>query len=96
MGPPLGESRGQGQDGLGAVEGLDLTLFIDTQHQGLVGRIQIQPDDVAHLVDELGVGGELEGLDPVRLQAEGVPQASWEWPAYTTAAPEGRVDTSGP
>ena len=32
------------QPGLGAVEGLDLALFIDRQHQGLVGRIEVEAD----------------------------------------------------
>ena len=29
---------------LGAVKGLDLALFIDRQHQGLVGRIEVEAD----------------------------------------------------
>ena len=32
------------------------------------GRIDIEPDNIAQLVDELRVVGELELLDPVRLQ----------------------------
>jgi hypothetical protein len=30
------------QPRLGAVKGLDLALFIDRQHQGLVGRIEVE------------------------------------------------------
>src|SRR5262249_12095081 len=41
--------------------------------QRLGRRIQIQADDVAHLVDEQRVGRELERLLPMRLQAEGTP-----------------------
>src|SRR2546427_7869836 len=37
---------------------------------------QIQAHDVAHLVDELRVGRELEGLGAVRLQPEGAPDAA--------------------
>jgi hypothetical protein len=33
------------------------------------GRIDIKPDHVAQLVDELRIVGELELLDPVRLEA---------------------------
>ena len=32
-------------------------------------------NDMAHLLDEQGIAGELEGLLPVRLQAEGAPDA---------------------
>ena len=33
--------------GLGAVERLDLTLFVDAEHDGVGGRIDVEPDDVA-------------------------------------------------
>jgi hypothetical protein len=33
------------QPRLGAVKGLDLALFIDRQHQGLVGRIEVEADE---------------------------------------------------
>ena len=39
------------------------------------GRIDIKPDHVAQLVDELRVVGELELLDPVRLEAMRAPDA---------------------
>ncbi len=57
-----GQAQRQQKDRLGAIERLDLALFIDAQDQGLVGRIQIQADDIAHLRNELRVGGELERL----------------------------------
>lgn len=41
----------------------------------MIGRAHIEPDNVAHLGDEQRVGGELEGLGTVRLQAEGAPDA---------------------
>ena len=56
------------QAGLGAVEGLDLRFLIDREHDGMGGRIDIEPDNIAQLVDKLRVGGELELLDPVRLE----------------------------
>ena len=34
------------QSGLGAVEGLDLALFVDRQHHRMGRRIDIEPDDV--------------------------------------------------
>jgi hypothetical protein len=50
----------QRQAGLGAVERLDLALLVDGQHDGVRRRIDIEPDDVAQLVDEVGVVRELE------------------------------------
>ena len=63
------------QAGLGAVEGLDLRLLIDREHDGMGGRIDIEPDNIAQLVDELRVVGELELLDPVRLETMRAPDA---------------------
>jgi hypothetical protein len=73
VGSPLGDARCQGQDGLGAVEGLDLALLVDARDHRPVGRVEVETDDVADLLDELGVVGELEGLHAVELQAVGVP-----------------------
>ena len=36
----------------------------------MIGRIEIEADDVADLLDEKGIGGELEALGPMRLDAE--------------------------
>ena len=70
---PLRLARPHGQHRLGAVERLDLALLVDAEHQRAVRRVEIEADDVAHLVDELRVARQLEALDPVRLQAEGAP-----------------------
>ncbi|MGF6851352.1 hypothetical protein OKW29_000238 [Paraburkholderia sp. CI3] len=69
----LRDARGQRQRRLGAVQRLDLALLVHAQHHGLERRVQIQPDDIAHLVDEKWISGELEGLLPMRLQSEGTP-----------------------
>ena len=68
--PTLGLARAHGQQGLGAVERLDLAFLVDAQDQRPVRRGQVEADHVAHFRDEVGIGGELEGLDPVRLEAE--------------------------
>jgi len=62
-----------GQTGLGAIQRLDLTLLIHTQHHGLLGRIQVQPDHVGHFLEELRIARQLESLHPVRLQLVGLP-----------------------
>ena len=72
---PLGLPRPQRQDRRAAIERLNLRLLIDAQDQGAVRRMQIQPDDVADLLDEQRVLRQLEGLGPVRLQGERAPDA---------------------
>ena len=70
MAASLDLPRSHRQQRLGAVERLDLRLFIDAQHQGMVGRVEVEPDDVAHLVDKQRIAGQLEGFEAVRLQPE--------------------------
>jgi len=75
MGASLGDARSQRQHKLRPIECLDLTLLVHAQHHGLQRRIHVQPDDVAHLIDEHRIAGELERLLPMQLQAEGSPDA---------------------
>ena len=75
----------QGQDRLRAIEGLNLALLIDAQHQRLRGRIQIEADDVPQLAHEVRIAAELEGLRPMGLQI--VPLARSDAPS-----PDSRVD----
>src|SRR5262249_52595834 len=49
---------------LGAVERLYLALLIDRQHDGVSWRIDVEADDLAELVGEGLVGGELELANP--------------------------------
>ena len=63
------------QAGLGAVERLDLALFVDAEHDRVRRGIDIQPDDVAQLVDERGVLGQLELPDAMRLEPVSPPDA---------------------
>src|SRR5450759_3224063 len=67
------------QTGLGAVERLDLAFFIDREDDGMGGRVDIETDDVAQLVDEARVGRELELFHPVRLQAMRAPDGQMRW-----------------
>jgi hypothetical protein len=64
-----------GQQGARPIQRLHLALLVQTDHDRMVGRIQIQADDVAHLLDKLRVGRELERVDAMRLQPEGLPDA---------------------
>jgi hypothetical protein len=60
----------QRQSGLRAVQRLNLALLIDRQDDGVRGRIDLEPDDIAQFVDETGIVGELELAHPVRLEAK--------------------------
>ena len=86
------------QAGLGAVERLDLRLFVEREDDGMGGRIDIKPDNIAQLVDELRVVGELELVDPVRLETMRAPDALDGTRADTdgfrhhSSSPVGRLD----
>jgi hypothetical protein len=45
-------SGAHGQQRSGALQSLNLTLFIDTQHQGVLRGIEVKSHDVPHLVDK--------------------------------------------
>ena len=76
MGAPFRQARPQGQQRLGAVERLDLRLLVDAQNHRALRRMEIEAYDIAHLLDEQGIAGQLEGLDTVRLEGEGLPDAT--------------------
>ena len=63
----LGDARSQRQERPSAIERLYLALLVHAQHHRLERRIEVQADDVAHLVDKEWIAGELEVLLPVRL-----------------------------
>jgi len=60
----LRQARLHGQHRSGPVQRLDLRLLIDAQHDRVLRRRQVEPDDIDDLADQLRVGGELERLNP--------------------------------
>src|SRR5207248_5252067 len=58
------------------VQGLDLTLLVDTHHDRVLGWIQIEPYDVFQFLGEALVLADLEALQKMRLQPMGVPDAA--------------------
>jgi len=70
VGDAFDVTESHGQHRLGPVERLHLGLFIDTQDHGVIGRVEIQTHDVAHLLNEEGVIGELEVALSMGLNAE--------------------------
>ena len=75
VGSAFGDTRRHRQHRLFAVQRLDLRFFIYTQHDSPVRRRHVKADDVLHLVDEQRIGREFERLAPMRLKAEGGPDA---------------------
>ena len=76
VGSSFGLARGHGQYRLGSVEGLDLGFLIDTQNNRSIRRVQVQADDVADFLDEVGIGREFERLVEVGLEPEGAPDST--------------------
>ena len=70
VGHPFDVAQAHRQHRLGALERLALALLVHAQHDCVLGRTQIQPHDIAQLLDEERIGGELEVLGAVRLQAQ--------------------------
>ena len=72
MGDALDIAQAHGQHRLGAVQGLNLALFIHTKYQGVVGRIQVKANDVPGLLDEEWVSREFEATTAVGLDRKGL------------------------
>src|SRR5208283_2274002 len=57
----------EGQSRLSPVQSLDLTLLIQTQHQRLLRRVEIQPDHVGQLLQKPRIAREFESPAQVRF-----------------------------
>jgi hypothetical protein len=77
MSAPFGLPWSHGQQRRGAIQRLDLRFLIDAQHQPVVRRVEIEADDIAHRVNEEGIGRQLEGFAAVRLQRKRPPDAMY-------------------
>jgi HEAT repeat protein len=71
---PFGDARAHREDRLGPFQSLALGLLVSADDHGVLRRVQVEADDVADLRVQLRIGGELEALRAVRLQAELAPQ----------------------
>ena len=93
----LGETGPQGKHRPSVVQRLDLALLVHAQHYGVLGRVQIQTHNIAHLLYEERIGRELEILCAVGLQTESAPDAGhghvrqFHGLAQRTGAPVGGV-----
>src|SRR5580700_1248105 len=73
MGRSFGHAGHQRQYRSSAVQRLDLGLLVNAQHDRGIGWVQVEPHDVADLLDEQRVWRELEALALVRLKPESAP-----------------------
>src|ERR1022692_3674213 len=62
-----------GQSGLSAIQRLNLAFFIDTEHDCLLRRIQVQSNHVGHLLQKLRIARQLESLRAMWLQLVSAP-----------------------
>ena len=69
----LGRARQHRQRRRSAIERLDLRFLVDAEHDGALGRRQVQANDVADLLDEQRVLGQLLALLAVGLEPERPP-----------------------
>ena len=75
MGDTLNIAEPDGQHRSGAFQRLDLALFIRRRKRVPVRWIEIRADNAAQLLDEEGIGGNLEAAGPTRLQGEELKQS---------------------
>src|SRR5260221_7314158 len=60
---------------LRATERLNLAFLVDAEHNRLVGRVEVEPDDVDHFFSEFWIVGELERARQMWLEAMLLPDA---------------------
>src|SRR5271154_7212433 len=73
VGRTFGDSLAQREDRLGSIQRLDLGLLMHAEHQGVLGRIEVESDDVPKLFFEVLIGAELVVLQSVGLEPTGSP-----------------------
>ena len=91
----FGDAGPQGQHRARPVQRLDPTLLIDAKHHGFGGWIQIQPHHVAHLLDEVGIGRQLELPHAVGLEAVLSPDLTNRAVAYALPCRQGAITPMG-
>ena len=77
MGAALDLPGAHRQRRLGAIESLDRGLLVDAHDHSVLGRVHVETNDVADLVHELGVLGQLEAVGGPRLEPERLPDPTY-------------------
>ncbi len=73
VGLGCGMSWSEGPVGTRALQGLDLALLVDGEHDGMGRRLHVEANHILNLLDEGRAVRALEGADPRRLQAVCLP-----------------------
>ena len=81
-----GRAQTHGQQRLGVVQSLQMRFLVNAEHGCPVGRVEVEPDDVAHHLNKVGIPGELVA---VRLPRDGVQVRHWR-AAWRNAVSYGR------
>jgi hypothetical protein len=55
-----------GQQRLRAIQCLDLRFVVNAEHNCLIARVEVKPDDVSHLLDNEGIFGDLIAVSLLR------------------------------
>jgi hypothetical protein len=66
---PRGHTGGEWKPRLGSFQGLDLGLLGDAEHHRVPRRVQIPAHHIRDLRFQFRIGGEFEGLHPMRRPA---------------------------
>jgi len=70
-----GQPGSHRQQWLSSLQGLDLGLLVEAEHDGVCRRIQIEADDIMDSLFRVRIGDELELLELVGLEIVGFPDA---------------------
>jgi len=62
--PAHGFAVGQSQPALGALERLDVGLFVNRQHRRIVRRLQVEPDHIGGLLRKARIGAHTPAAAP--------------------------------
>src|ERR1035437_3766640 len=72
---PFRQAGPERKNRLGAIQRLDLALLIHTEHNRLVGWMQVETNDVTDFGDKLRIGAEFERFHPMGLEVMFLPDA---------------------
>jgi len=64
-----------GEHGLGTLKRLDPTLFINTEHDGNLGRTHVPTDSIADLLSKERISRKFAMPLPMRLETKGLPDS---------------------
>jgi hypothetical protein len=72
------------QNGLGAIERLDLALLVDARDPSAFRWVQAPTNSISTLLDQLRIRGQLEGLGAMQLDTELLPDSRDGRPAQAS------------